>query len=189
MGSVHGFSADQGQLAGVVTGVRNRWRLKRALHGATITVAAGFVALALSAYATRALHYGDASLWIFRLLSIAAIVTCAVRFIVAPLRATPRDAQVALYIEEFVTRWRGSHSGGCSRLERWCRPLAGARRAPPPLRARSHAPRGWRPQRGRERSSAHVDHVRSGHCRRHRHGALRARGVEAWFRADARAVG
>src|SRR6185437_13709814 len=100
MDSVHGFSADQGRLAGVVSGVRNRWRLKRGLHGATITVAVAFMALALSAYATRALHYGDASLWIFRLLSIAAIVASVVRFIVIPVRAAPRDAQVALYIEE-----------------------------------------------------------------------------------------
>ena len=46
MDSVHGFATDQGQLAGVVRGVRNRWRLKRALHGATLTVAAGFVVLA-----------------------------------------------------------------------------------------------------------------------------------------------
>ena len=43
----HGFTADQGQLAGVVSGVRNRWRLKRALHGATITVAVAFVVLCL----------------------------------------------------------------------------------------------------------------------------------------------
>ena len=100
MGRVQGFADDRGQLAGVVSGVRNRWRLKRALHGATIAVAIGFVALAISAYATRALHYGDLSLWIFRLLSAAAIVACIIRFIVRPVRATPRDAEVALYIEE-----------------------------------------------------------------------------------------
>jgi hypothetical protein len=100
MGSVQGITADQGQLAGVVSGVRNRWRLKRALHGATITVAVAFVALAISAYATRALHYGDASLWIFRLISLSVIVACVARFIAKPVRETPRDAQVALYIEE-----------------------------------------------------------------------------------------
>ncbi|MFI5232319.1 MAG: DUF4175 family protein, partial [Gemmatimonadales bacterium] len=108
MGSVHGLSADQGQLAGVVSGVRNRWRLKRALHGATITVAVGFAALAISAYATRALHYGDVSLWAFRLASLALIVACVIRFIVAPVRATPRDAQVALYIEEHEPSLDGS---------------------------------------------------------------------------------
>ena len=97
---VQGSTTDQGQLAGVVSGVRNRWRLKHALHGATITVVVGFAVLALSAFITRALHYGDASLWIFRLISLATIVACVVRFVVKPVRATPRDSQVALYIEE-----------------------------------------------------------------------------------------
>src|ERR1700722_10298216 len=100
MDSVHGFVADQGQLAGVVRGVRNRWRLKHVLHGATITVGAGFASLAASAYATHALHYGDASLWVFRLLSLAVIAACALRFVVRPLRSTPQDGQVALYMEE-----------------------------------------------------------------------------------------
>src|SRR5580692_2211815 len=108
MDSVHGFAADRGQLASVVSGVRNRWRLKHALAGATITVAVGFVALALSAYATRALHYGDASLWIFRAFSLAAILGCAARFIVRPLRAAPRDALVALYIEEHESSMDGA---------------------------------------------------------------------------------
>ncbi len=108
MGGVQDFSADRGRLESVVSGVRNRWRIKHALRGATITVAAGFAALAISAYATRALHYGDASLWVFRLLSLAAIVACATRFIVTPLRAAPRDAQVALYIEEHERSLDGS---------------------------------------------------------------------------------
>ena len=108
MDSVHGFTADQGQLAGVVSGVRNRWRLKRALHGATITVAIAFAMLAISAYATRALHYGDASLWVFRIISLAVIVASAMRFIVKPVRATPRDAQVALYIEEHEPTLEGA---------------------------------------------------------------------------------
>src|SRR5476649_1193617 len=105
---VQGSTTDQGQLAGVVSGVRNRWRLKHALHGATIAVAVSFAVLALSAYVTRALHYGDASLWIFRLISLATIVACVVRFIVKPLRAAPRDAQVALYIEEHETHFEGA---------------------------------------------------------------------------------
>src|SRR5258708_37951907 len=106
--SVHGLAGDQGQVAGVVSGVRNRWRLKHALHGATITVAAGFAMLALSAYVTRAMHYGDAALWSFRLMSLATIVACAVRFIVEPIRAAPRDAQVALYIEEHEKSLEGA---------------------------------------------------------------------------------
>ncbi|MFI5246834.1 MAG: DUF4175 family protein, partial [Gemmatimonadales bacterium] len=100
MDSVRGFATDQAQLAGVVSGVRNRWRLKRALRGATVTVAAGFIVLAVSAYATRALHYSDSAIWIFRIASLAAIVACAIRFIVTPVRATPPSTQVALFIEE-----------------------------------------------------------------------------------------
>src|ERR1035437_9524916 len=100
MDGVRRFTTDQAQLAGVVSGVRNRWRLKRALRGATITVAVGFIVLAVSAYATRALHYSDPAMWIFRIVSPSAIVACVFRFIVRPVRATPPAAQVALYIEE-----------------------------------------------------------------------------------------
>ena len=108
MDYLHDFAADQGRLAGVVRSVRNRWRLKRALRGASVTVAAGFVALAVSAYATHALRYSDSSLWLFRLLSAAVIVGCAVRFVVKPVREAPRDAQVALYIEEHESSLDGA---------------------------------------------------------------------------------
>ena len=39
MESVHGLPSEQAQLLGVVRGVRNRYRAKRALRGAAITVA------------------------------------------------------------------------------------------------------------------------------------------------------
>ena len=40
MESVHGVGSDQSQLLGIVRGVRSRYRAKRALRGAAITVAA-----------------------------------------------------------------------------------------------------------------------------------------------------
>src|ERR1019366_9557155 len=100
MDSVRALTTDQSQRAGVVSRVRNRWRLKRALRGATVTVAVGFIVLAASAYATRALHYSDPAIWIFRIVSLSAIVASAFRFIVTSVRATPPAARVALYIEE-----------------------------------------------------------------------------------------
>src|SRR5437773_8157179 len=108
MESAHGISTDRGQLAGVVRGVLTRWRLKRALHGATITVGAGFVVLAAAALAMHLLRYSDASVLVCRALSAVAIVALAVRFVVRPLFERPRDEQVALYIEEHEPTLEGT---------------------------------------------------------------------------------
>ena len=50
MESAHGTGIPSEQLIGVVRGVRNRYRTKRALRGAAITVAASWAILAASAY-------------------------------------------------------------------------------------------------------------------------------------------
>ena len=44
----HDFTTDSARLTGVVRGVRNRWRLKRVLRGATIALGAGFLASGIS---------------------------------------------------------------------------------------------------------------------------------------------
>ena len=108
MESIHGISADSGQLSGIVRGVLTRWRLKRALHGATIAVAASFLVLAATALAMHLLRYSDGAVFAGRAVAVVAIVALLVRFVVRPVLARPRDEQVALYIEEHEPTLEGA---------------------------------------------------------------------------------
>src|SRR6478752_95040 len=122
MESVHGLPSEQSQLLGVVRGVRNRYRAKRALRGAAITVAAGWAVLVAASYAMNVLKYTDAAVLWTRIVAIVAIVVIAVRFILWPLRPKFGDNQVALYLEENVQSLRATvitavemqHPGGAT---------------------------------------------------------------------------
>src|SRR5438874_201628 len=103
MESTHPLASDGASLTGVVHGVRDRWRLKRALRGASIVLAAAFVLLAGSAYILDKLHYGHTALVVTRgivLLLIVAVLAAV--FVGVPLlpRRQPSDRRVALYLEE-----------------------------------------------------------------------------------------
>ena len=100
MESVHGLPSEQSQLLGVVRGVRNRYRAKRVLRGAAITVAAGWLVLAAAAYTMSFFKYSDASVLTCRIVAVVAIAAIAAWFIVLPLLPRLGDAQVALYLEE-----------------------------------------------------------------------------------------
>jgi len=100
MESAHGTGIPSEQLIGVVRGVRNRYRAKRALRGAAITVAASWVILAVAAYAMNALKYSDGAVLAIRVVSLLAIAAAAVLFILLPLRPKFGDDQVAMYLEE-----------------------------------------------------------------------------------------
>ena len=149
MDSVRGFSTDQAQLAGVVSGVRNRWRLKRALRGATITVAVGFVVLgALGVRHARAALRRRRDSGCSGSLSLAAIIACACGSSLVPSAPRRGAAQVALYIEEHERSLDGAvvTAVDAARLRcdrrRGAGAFPGARRAARAVRARSHAPRG-----------------------------------------------
>ena len=77
MESTHPLASDGASLTGVVHGVRDRWRLKRALRGASIVLAAAFVLLAGSAYILDKLYYGHTALVVTRgiVLLIATLAT------------------------------------------------------------------------------------------------------------------
>jgi hypothetical protein len=101
MENVHGgLPSGESQLLGVVRGVRNRYRAKLALRGAAITVAAGWVVLALAAYGMSAARYSDSAVLGYRIGALLAIAGIALRFLVFPLLPRLRDDQVAMYLEE-----------------------------------------------------------------------------------------
>src|SRR4029077_14035843 len=102
MESTHPLPSDSARLTGVVHGVRDRWRLKRALRGASIVLAAAFVLLAGSAFVLDKLHYGHTALVIARVIVLFIVAALAIVFVVAPLLPArrPSDRRVALYLEE-----------------------------------------------------------------------------------------
>ena len=102
MESTHPLASDGASLTGVVHGVRDRWRLKRALRGASIVLAAAFVLLAGSAYVLDKLHYGHTALVVTRGIVLLIVAVLAAVFVGVPLlpRRRPSDRRVALYLEE-----------------------------------------------------------------------------------------
>jgi len=108
MESAHGTGIPSEQLIGVVRGVRNRYRTKRALRGAAITIAVSWAILALSAYVMNASRYSEGVILGTRIVSLLAIVAVALWFIVRPLRPKFDDDQVALYLEEHENSLKAS---------------------------------------------------------------------------------
>ena len=88
------------RLTKVVHGVRDRWRLKRALRGASIVLAAAFVLLAGSALILDRMHYGHTAVVVTRIVVLLVIAALAVVLIVPPYlpKRRPSDRRVALYL-------------------------------------------------------------------------------------------
>ena len=96
----HGFTVDRAQLIGAVRGVRLRWKLRRAMLGAAITIAGALVVLVALAYILRALDYGDTAVIVGQSIAVATVLGLAWWAIVRPLLPNPSDEQMALFIEE-----------------------------------------------------------------------------------------
>src|SRR3954470_1068226 len=93
---------ESARLTGVVHRVRDRWRLKRALRGASIVLAVGFILLVGSAYLLDRLHYGHTALLVARTMVLLVVAVLAALLVVAPYlpKRRPSDRRVALYLEE-----------------------------------------------------------------------------------------
>ncbi len=127
MESVHGFRTDQSQLLGVVHGVRNRYRAKRALLGAAITVGGGWAVLALASYAMQLAKYSGGVVLTARIASVLAIVALVYWAIVRPLRPRLDDERVALYLEEHE---RSLHASLITAVELQTAPAGNVPRSP-----------------------------------------------------------
>lgn len=88
------------ELLRVIRRVRRRWRIRRLLAGAAVTVGAALLLLFASAAAVDAFRYPP---WLVRSLGTAAwilLLLAVWRFVWRPLRFRRSDRQVALYVEE-----------------------------------------------------------------------------------------
>ncbi len=84
----------------VIRSVKNRWRLRMALRGAAIVLAAGLVAFLVSAYGMDSFRFSPEAVIAFRILAYSVPVLLAIRFLLLPLLRRVPDERVALYLEE-----------------------------------------------------------------------------------------
>ncbi|MCZ6918740.1 MAG: hypothetical protein O7I93_18340 [Gemmatimonadetes bacterium] len=88
------------ELIRAIGSVRLRWRLKVAMRGLAIVVAAGLAVFLVSTYGMDKLRFTPTSVTVFRVLTYVAVLVLLIRFLVLPLLRSVSDRRVALYIEE-----------------------------------------------------------------------------------------
>ena len=93
-------SGGRNDLMDVIRRVRNRWRLRIALRGAAVLLAAGLGAFLLSAYGLEFFKFSATSVVVFRVLTYVTLAGLAYYFLVRPLARPIPDERVALYLEE-----------------------------------------------------------------------------------------
>ena len=89
-----------GELLDVVREVRRRWRLRQALQGAALALAAGFLVFFLSTLGIDRLRFDPAWVTVFRVLLWGSAAGLAGWFVARPILRRVTDEQVALYLEE-----------------------------------------------------------------------------------------
>src|SRR5690606_20792905 len=93
-------TAARDELIRIIRQVRRRWRLKIALRGAAIALAAAVALLLASAWGLERAGFSPGAVIAFRVVLLLAVVALLVRFIFVPLFRRVPDERVALYIEE-----------------------------------------------------------------------------------------
>ena len=88
------------ELLEVVRGVRRRWRLRQALQGGAIVLAAGFAVFFLSTFGIDRLRFDPGWVTVFRVLLWVTVAGLVGWFVARPILRRVTDEQVALYLEE-----------------------------------------------------------------------------------------
>jgi len=87
-------------LVGVIRRVRNRWRVRIALRGLAVVLAAGLGAFLVSSYGLEFFRFSSGSVVAFRLLTWLTVAGLAFWYLIRPLARKVSDERVALYLEE-----------------------------------------------------------------------------------------
>ena len=94
------FSGDRDEIFRAIRHVRNRWRLRVALRGAAVLLAAALGTLVLSSWGLEVYRFTPAAIITFRVLTYAALLGFGWWFCIRPVSRRVSDDQVALYLEE-----------------------------------------------------------------------------------------
>jgi hypothetical protein len=91
---------DHERVLDILASVRRRWRLRIAMGGGAIVLAAGAVAFLVSAVSLNALRFSPGALLTFRLGAWLLVAVLTYLYLIRPLRRRVDDERVALYLEE-----------------------------------------------------------------------------------------
>ncbi len=94
------FTADRDEILRAIRHVRNRWRLRVALRGGAVLVAAALGTLLVSSLGLELYRFTPEAIVAFRVLTYLALLGFGWYFFVRPIARRVSDEQVALYLEE-----------------------------------------------------------------------------------------
>ena len=94
------FTGDRDEILRAIRHVRNRWRLRVALRGLTVLLAAGLGTLLLSSYGLEVYKFSPGAIVTFRVLTYLSLVGFGWWFFIRPIARRISDERVALYLEE-----------------------------------------------------------------------------------------
>jgi len=94
------LTSDRDEILRVIRHVRNRWRLRVALRGVAVLVAASFGTLLISSYGLELFKFSAISIVAFRILTYVALFGSGWWFFIRPIFRYVSDERVALYVEE-----------------------------------------------------------------------------------------
>ena len=94
------FTGDRDELLRAIRHVRNRWRLRVALRGGAVLVAAALGTLMVSSLGLELYRFTPEAIVGFRILTYLSLLGFGWWFFIRPIARRVSDEQVALYLEE-----------------------------------------------------------------------------------------
>jgi len=94
------FTGDHAEIFRAIRHVRNRWRLRVALRGVAVLLAAALGTLVVSSWGLEVYRFTPAAIITFRILTYGALLGFGWWFCIRPVSRRVSEEQVALYVEE-----------------------------------------------------------------------------------------
>ena len=93
-------TGDSNEILRAIRQVRNRWRLRVALRGVAVLIAAALGTLLVSSYGLEVYRFSPGAIVGFRVLTYLALLASGLWLFVRPISQHVSDERVALYLEE-----------------------------------------------------------------------------------------
>ena len=94
------FTGDRDEILRAIRHVRNRWRLRVAVRGISVLVAAALATFLGSSYGLEVFKFSSSAIVAFRIVTYLALIGFGWWLFVRPMMRRVSDEQVALYLEE-----------------------------------------------------------------------------------------
>jgi hypothetical protein len=94
------FTGDRNEILRVIRHVRNRWRLRVAVRGISVLVAAALGTFLVSSYGLEFYKFSPSAIVTFRIITYLVLIGFGWWLFVRPVSKRVSDEQVALYLEE-----------------------------------------------------------------------------------------